>query len=612
MREIESYSIGIDIGTNSVGYAVTDVNNKLLKFKKSNMWGVNLFDEGQTAKTTRLARGMRRRITRRKNRIALLQELLAEDVLKADEHFYLRMKESSLYKEDKSSLSMHTLFSDREYSDVEYYKQFPTIYHLRQHLLQNDEKCDIRLIYLTLHHMIKYRGNFLYEGQSFAIGGSKIDECVYELFKVSDRILSGPIVDKSLAAEKTVFILSDSSLYKADKEKKLIESITVEKEDKDCIKQIIKAILGYKADYTKVFDLETSSDFAFKLSDEDADVKLQDVLQDRNEIFEAIYKVYSTVTLAGILQGEKTLSSAMIAKYQKHTVDLMKLKKLFKQHFKSEYSKMFRNKEDFTLKNYTNYITGEKKCDKFELYAAIKKILATKKNLVGICPEYDYCMTEIENDTFINKQTSKDNAAIPYQLNEQELVKILEKQAKYYPSIEREKNHIAQILSFRIPYYVGPLNYNPKNKRKFDWMERKIEKQKIYPWNFFEVVDQDMSAERFITRMTNHCTYLKNEDVIPKQSLLYAEYEMLNEVNKIRKNGELLSIDTKKKLIVDLFQKQKNISEKTFIKWLKENQVTTGGEIKVEGYQKDGEFASSLTAYIDFTNILGSVNSGNS
>lgn len=69
----KKYTIGLDIGTNSVGWAVIDENFKLVQGKKkiklntdksgnllpnhqfrttkskTNLWGVRLFDEGQVA-----------------------------------------------------------------------------------------------------------------------------------------------------------------------------------------------------------------------------------------------------------------------------------------------------------------------------------------------------------------------------------------------------------------------------------------------------------------------------------------------------------------------------------------------------------------------------------
>ena len=38
--------------------------------------------------------------------------------------------------------------------------------------------------------------------------------------------------------------------------------------------------------------------------------------------------------------------------------------------------------------------------------------------------------------------------------------------------------------------------------------------------------------------MTNKCTYLINEDVMPRQSILYSRFCVLNELNNIRINNK--------------------------------------------------------------------------
>ena len=55
-------------------------------------------------------------------------------------------------------------FVDNSYTDQEYHEQFPTIYHLREWLMNTNQVPDIRLVYLALHHMMKHRGHFLFSG----------------------------------------------------------------------------------------------------------------------------------------------------------------------------------------------------------------------------------------------------------------------------------------------------------------------------------------------------------------------------------------------------------------------------------------------------------------
>ena len=104
--------LGLDIGTNSVGWAVTDDEYKLRKYKNNLMWGVHLFDEAQQSADRRTFRTARRRLDRRKQRVALLQEFFAPEILKTDPYFFMRLKESALLPEDSEHRTENILFDD--------------------------------------------------------------------------------------------------------------------------------------------------------------------------------------------------------------------------------------------------------------------------------------------------------------------------------------------------------------------------------------------------------------------------------------------------------------------------------------------------------------------
>ena len=55
------YFLGIDAGSASVGYAVTNPDYTLVRKNGKNLWGVNLFDTANTAEDTRIHRNQRRR-----------------------------------------------------------------------------------------------------------------------------------------------------------------------------------------------------------------------------------------------------------------------------------------------------------------------------------------------------------------------------------------------------------------------------------------------------------------------------------------------------------------------------------------------------------------------
>ena len=50
----QPYYIGLDIGTASVGWAVTDASYNVVKKHGKALWGVRLFEEAQTAADRRL------------------------------------------------------------------------------------------------------------------------------------------------------------------------------------------------------------------------------------------------------------------------------------------------------------------------------------------------------------------------------------------------------------------------------------------------------------------------------------------------------------------------------------------------------------------------------
>lgn len=628
MKINNDYVIGLDIGTTSIGYAVSNMSGQLMRFKKKNMWGVRLFDEGQTAVKRRIFRSTRRRYERRKQRVLLLQEMFAEEMEKVDPQFFLRLKESFLWKEDKSISNLHILFDEANFTDKEYYKKYKHIYELRNALVNSDDKKDLRLIYLALHHIVKYRGNFLYEGQTFSNNTGNILNCVNNLLHAADDFyetnFSTP-ENINLVCE----ILSANEKSKKEKEEEL-KTIFSNKEVKESFAQVIKAGLGYQADFNKIFSLGEEKKYAFSKTDiEEMDITFADDLAE--SLFEAIFALYSAITLESILMGKPNISAGMIERYKKHSEDLKRLKRLIRLEFPDQYKTLFSGKAcgGRHCKRNKGTVKAEKPQMNYAVYSQryindsnanenlckiILGILNKKKQLLGVNEDYDYCINEIEKSDFLKLLNTKENGAIPYQLHEQELLAIIDRQVKFYPFLQGLREKLRKLVTFRIPYYVGPLNGIPEKERSFAWAERRLYGEKVYPWNFDEVIDKPASAEKFITRMTNKCTYLPKEDVIPKNSLLYSEYEVLSELNKIRINRKLIKDkDIKAKMLDELFanSKRAKVSEKDLINWLREQKYPLGNRVTIEGFQKEGEFASYQKSKADFKKIFGFVDDSN-
>ena len=72
--KLDKYFLGLDIGTDSVGYAVTDTSElyKIPRHNRNLMWGVHLFDEANLKQERRSFRTSRRRLERRRICIARL------------------------------------------------------------------------------------------------------------------------------------------------------------------------------------------------------------------------------------------------------------------------------------------------------------------------------------------------------------------------------------------------------------------------------------------------------------------------------------------------------------------------------------------------------------
>ncbi len=103
-QNIVDYCIGLDLGTGSVGWAVVDMNHRLMKRNGKHLWGSRLFSNAETAANRRASRSIRRRYNKRRERIRLLRAILQDMVLENDPTFFIRLEHTSfLDEEDKAN-----------------------------------------------------------------------------------------------------------------------------------------------------------------------------------------------------------------------------------------------------------------------------------------------------------------------------------------------------------------------------------------------------------------------------------------------------------------------------------------------------------------------------
>lgn len=554
----KGYYVGLDMGTGSVGWAVTDESYQILRRHGKAMWGVRLFESAKTAEERRMFRTGRRRLDRRGWRIEILQEIFAEEISRVDPGFFLRMKESKYYPEDKRDIQgncpelPYTLFVDKTFTDKDFHKKYPTIYHLRKMLMETEDTPDIRLVYLALHHMMKHRGHFLLSGDI-----SQVTEFKNTFNQFIENIRNEGMdfeieLDES-AVQMIEETLKDKNLTRSAKKAKLVKGLNA-KNVRD--KAFLTLLSGGTVKLSDLFGMEELNEgerpkisFADNRYEEYAAV-VEMELGELYYIVESAKAVYDWAILSDILGGSTSVSDAKVRAYEKHKADLKYLKAVVKEYFPKEvYNAVFVESSD-KLNNYPAYIGMTKKngkkvslegkrCSREEFMDFLKK------NIVVKLPDEEtkmYLQSELEKDSFLPKQVNKDNGVIPYQVHKYELKKILDNLGDKIPFLKENAEKIEKLFSFRIPYYVGPLRTGNGENSKFAWAERKST-EKIYPWNFENVIDVEQSAENFIRRMTNKCTYLIGEDVLPKDSLLYSKFMVLNELNNLRLDGQKISVE---------------------------------------------------------------------
>lgn len=610
--------IGLDIGTGSVGWAVTDDRYNLCRSHGKDMWGTRLFDDAKTAQERRGFRVQRRRLQRRNQRLALLQELFADEINKVDPGFFQRMSLGRMiypkYKDCK-----YTLFADEDFSDREYHKLFPTIYHLRLALMNGQWTDDVRFVYLALHHILKHRGHFL----TADMGDQHVPNLL-EILKQCEQSFDDELGMKLHCNDVAELenVMFDTTVRRSAKRKSLLSLFdAAEKQQQEWL----KALSGDDASLDIMFDdpaLKSEDNIKINFSKPGLEAELPNyeaVLGERMYLLELWRAVYNWAVLKRLLGGYSSLSEAKVNQYEQHAKDLAELKNVIRQYdadikkrqgdAKTYYAQVFQDED--VKSNYCHlvgFMRGQdgkksvKRCSHAEFCKFIKSIL-------DLLPQNDTVRAlkdKAERQILLPRLISSDNGIIPYQLHRAEMNKILENAAKKLSFLSESDGEgitpaqkIKMLLEFRIPYYVGPLNSHSPNS----WAVR-LEEGKIYPWNFEKKIDVMASAHKFIDRMTSNCTYLSGCTVIPACSPLYERFKVLNEINPMTLNGEPISVELKQKIYSEVFMRNKKPTIKTLIRMLNANGYEVVQE-DIGGIDVEGGIKSNLRTELLIRAALG-------
>ena len=609
------YYVGLDIGTDSVGYAVTDEKYNLLKFHGSDAWGSTIFDAASLKQERRTFRSARRRLERRKQRVKFLQEIFASEIAKVDERFFIRLEGSYLWREDTTD--KYTLFEDEDYTDIQYHAEYPTIHHLILELMNNADKHDIRLVYLACAWLVAHRGHFLSNISEKNIADVKDIRNVYKEYEDYLTINGYEQLWNDIDLDKFGEVLKEKIGVTAKRNKLIDVLLNGRKPNKEVSDEfpfnedvMIKLLAGSTC---KVKDLYAKDEYdeVGSISLGMAEEKFLEVAGNIGEDFELLRilrNIYDWSLLAETLSNASCISEAKVQIYEQHEKDLKVLKYFIKKYCAEYYDDVFRKDNEGNYVSYTYHVDEQSvNVKKTGIEAFSKYILKIVNTIIPDAEDensYADMKTRLELQMFMPKQKNTNNRIIPYQLYLYELNKILDNAAQYFEFLnEKDENELTNrekiltIFKFKLPYFVGPLNKNSS----FSWVERTGEK--ITPWNYNKVIDFDASEQAFIKRMTNQCTYVPGERVLPKDSLCYHKFMVLNEINNIKINGIKLPVEAKQGIYCDLFERRKKVRRKEIIEYLICNNYLSKDNIEsVSGI--DDEIHSDLSTYNAFRRLM--------
>lgn len=639
LRNVGEYNIGLDIGTGSVGWAVTDSDGEICHFKGKPTWGSRLFPSALPASEARGHRGQRRRYARRKWRLSLLQELFASEVEAVDPDFFIRLNQSHLLPEDRQESHkdyLYTLFNGPSFDERAYFEKFPTIYHLRKWLMETDEKADPRLIYLAFHNIVKHRGNFLQQdnpglnSENANVKGS-VEEFCEQLQEYCDTLDIPCTVQDHV--DEIGRVMRDTRSTKSHIQEQLQPLLGIEAcdlVDKSAVKKMTKALsaalVGLSAELGDVFFLseEKPVDVKTKIylsKDEDIESFGEICPDDAQTLFESMNKVYSAFILQEILSScpGESLSTNKVKDYEQYGEDLKLLKDLVKEYVPEKYDEFFRG--EFYKPNELHpqkYVYNKAKAKGYTRYNEVrgnfyddfkKEVEKLFKDTAAVeDSRYLDMIKRFKEEKFLRRLKTSDNGAIPFQLHLEEMDRIIKNQARFYPILEEKKKELDSLVNFRIPYYVGPLTRknarkDSKGKERFSWSKRieGKEHEVIKPWNWEEIIDKDSSATEFILRMTGTCSYLQGEPVLPRCSLLYEEYCVLNELNgaHFTQDGDKehrFDYEDRSDMVKELFRRGR-VTYKKVSEWMRQR---GNSNVHVSGGQGEHGFESKLSSYIFF------------
>lgn len=700
----KNYYIGLDIGTESCGWAVTDENYNLINMKGKDLWGARIFGEAETSSKRREVRTGRRRLARKKMQLNWLKDIFRDEIEALDPNFFVRLKYSALFQDDKDKSSNYklktkdSLFNGElqngeEYNDKKYFEDYKTIYHLRKELLTNPAK-DVRLLFLALYNIVKHRGHFLQENDSGENASINLTEKFNELINViNDTVEENKEENKSELNSKEFEYKKIAEKLEKEKEnfeaeiKNLLKNCKSKKDLKDGLTKFfnlknmnfVECIYNGKLKLSKFFNLELENGLEkeedeYDFNDEKfLDVKIGEiselVSENQYNIVIKLKELFDCIQLIAILGDSNYICEAKVKDFEKHRIQLNGdkntgeegFKDFIKKYYPKDYNLIFREsgskenpkkknddqknednegKEDSKSKAVTNYslyvnsglvdgykvivnLTSNEDRTQKEFYSFIGSILKKEPqknenfNEEEFNNKKDKYKELIGGKEFLPLLRTKSNVNFPNWLYIKEAKKILEINKEKFAFLNNKDDSnltnaekIIEIIKFRVPYFVGPIGEKEsqdKNCKHWAVVNSDLKLLELYPWTIGNIVDFDESESKFIETKINKCTYLaKDAYVEPKNSMLYQEFAVLNELNNIKINGDkkLFTPKLKQEFFEEYFENNKTVTKKNLEDFLKRKGIVEKNEKPEIGGVDKNNFKNNCSTLINFKKIF--------
>lgn len=608
-------SLGIDSGTNSQGTVIVDDNNTI-KYAS-----VSKFEEASTAKDRTKQRNSRHVDNREKERHEQFEEKFGCHI-KYDDKFFIRRKNSAYHPEDKDAclngdLNTTIYMPEYNYDDAAFNKDFPTIEHLKKEFIDGGnnqpliKKCP-EFLFIILYNALSNRG--LMNGQTGSddvVASNLVYESLCNLLYNSTEVS----LPRDINVAELAKLGSDKTLKVNERIKNVKKFLGVGAKDKIGT-TVCTLICGGKIKIDCLFPSKIidGDKVSIKFSDEKIDDMLDKIYTTYNftdnetDLLEAIKMMYNIIEVNNIMNGAKYLCEAKVNIYNEHGKQLKQLKYVYDKYCNDKYKKMFLDGSGNSYSAYTGHVNSSVKPEEIkfarklntdDFYKVIKDDL---KDFVGD-PDVDEILLKIEQDDFLIKQKSKKNSCIPNYIHMQELNKILDNASEWFPFLNEPdengftpRDYFTILMTSKRDYFVGSISKGSKNS-----VAVRTSGDKITPFNLMQCIDMTKTMEAFMDTRIKCCMFMSEHKALPKNSIDYQVYCILNEINTLKINGIPISVELKQE-IFELFKDGKSKTKKQIASFLKKKGLVEN-ENQVSGI--GNTIGGTLESYNIVKNIIG-------